>query len=267
MKYVVLPYSADNYSYLLVCEKSGAAAIIDPGDAAPVVAVIENENISLQAIFCTHHHADHVGGVPALKEQFPELKVVCHESDIHRIAGATDGVEDGGAVSVGESCGRVLHTPGHTAGSICYLFDDCIFTGDTLFGAGCGRLFEGTPQQMYASLLRLDRSCKASTEVCFGHEYTRTNLNFALQIDPENEPVAARLQNIPRKDGHDCSTPSTMGEERRTNPFLYCLQADQEEGIRCARRRRIAARFDGEVETEEERMALFASIRKLRDGF
>ncbi len=230
MRVVPVPCLSDNYAYLVICDARGVAAVVDPGEAAPIVAAVATCGARLTAIWATHHHPDHVGGVAALVERFPDLEVVAHVSDQGRIPSVTHAVNDGDVVALGELRARIIHNPGHTLGAISFAVtthdDDhaaagrALFTGDTLFAAGCGRLFEGTPAMMAGSLARLAAE-PADTEVYFGHEYTVANLTFAAAVEPDHPAVAARATAAAarRAEGR-ATTPSTIGLERDTNPFL-----------------------------------------------
>ncbi len=223
MKVITVPCSFDNYAYILLCEVTGKAAVIDPSEAYPVIMAAEKAGGELVAVLCTHHHADHVGDLEYLLEEIPAIEVCCHESDEMRIHGANRLLDNGDRFSLGNLEVTVYHTPGHTSGSVVYQVDDALFTGDTLFGAGCGRLFEGTPQEMYGSLNRL----KELPEICkiyFGHEYTQQNLTFAMSVEPDNEAIQARFQDLEKMEGIVCSTPSTLELEIATNPFMRCDQ-------------------------------------------
>jgi len=218
MKIDVVPCSVDNYSYLLFCKTSQKAAVVDPTEAQSLLKKLEAEKYSLTAIFCTHHHHDHTGDIDALLRVFPEAEVVCHRTDVGRIKAATTPVEDGDEVGFGEQFGKVLHTPGHTHGSICYLFGDALFVGDTLFGAGCGRLFEGDAAQMYSSLMDKIAPLPEATMLYFGHEYTRKNLEFATLVESDNPEIEKRRGELELAGG--VSTPTTISLEKKTNPFL-----------------------------------------------
>ena len=185
MRVVPVPCLKDNYAYLVI--DGDRAAVVDPGEAAPVLAAIARERVELAAIWLTHHHHDHVGGVGGL----PQVEVVAHELDRTRAPRVTRAVSDGDEVTLGVLHARIIHNPGHTTGAISYVVAGCVFTGDTLFGAGCGRLFEGTPAMMHASLAKL-AALPAETRVYFGHEYTAANLRFAAAAEPSNAAVAAR---------------------------------------------------------------------------
>jgi len=222
MRVVPIANLKDNYAYLVVCEHSGQAAIVDPGEAEPVVEAIRREGVTPIAIWATHHHGDHVGGNPGVLAAFPGLAVIAHEHDHDRVPGVTQTVGDAAEVQVGSCRARIIHNPGHTLGAISYWLeaDDAVFTGDTLFGAGCGRLFEGTAAMMHTSLTRL-AALPPATRVYFGHEYTVSNLAFAQAVEPDNPDVAARLADArARRDRGVPTTPSTIADEQATNPFV-----------------------------------------------
>ncbi|HWH79402.1 MAG TPA: hydroxyacylglutathione hydrolase, partial [Candidatus Binatus sp.] len=170
MKITQIPLLRDNYGYLLVCEKTNRAAIVDPSEAAPVLRRIDQEKVIPTAILNTHHHRDHTGGNEGLLAEH-KLRVYGHKSDQARVFGLTDGVDEGDAIQIGELSGEVYFIPGHTTGHVAYLFENNLFCGDALFTAGCGRLFEGTPEQMHGSLKKL-MNLPDETKVYCGHEYT-----------------------------------------------------------------------------------------------
>jgi hydroxyacylglutathione hydrolase len=226
MRVVVVPCLSDNYAYLVIDDAAGVAAVVDPGEAPPVIAAAAREGVRLAAVWATHHHPDHVGGVRALAAEVPGLEVVAHASDRERVPGVTRDVEDGQVVELAGLRARVVHNPGHTLGAISYVVGDAdgperaIFTGDTLFAAGCGRIFEGTPPMMAASLARLGEEA-AALAVYFGHEYTVANLRFAAAVSPDDPAVAARAADAAaRRAAGQPTTPSTIAVERATNPFL-----------------------------------------------
>ncbi len=253
MKIVPVPCSFDNYSYLIICTQSQEAAVVDPTEAYPVMAEIGRNNVRLTTVLCTHHHQDHIGDIGRLQEQIPSLKVVCHLSDKNRIGAANTHVDDRDNVEVGNLSGKILYTPGHTSGSICYHFQDHLFVGDTLFGAGCGRLFEGTPEQMYHSLRKI-AALPSKTKIYFGHEYTRKNLEFAQLVEPGNKKVRDRLQQLSA--GEAISTPTTLELERETNPFLRCDSKEIQSFFE--HREKVAP--GGAVE-------VFSLLRQLRNSF
>lgn len=218
-----IPCLQDNYAYLLCCDQTGQTAVVDPSESEPVLQALKKAGLSLHAILNTHHHGDHTGGNTELLRHFPGIPVYGHGSDRGRIAGQNQFLAAGAMFELGKLSIRVLHNPGHTHGAVSYAVEDALFTGDTLFGAGCGRVFEGDPAQMYHSLNQVIGACPDHTRLYFGHEYTRKNLEFALHVEPDNPDILARLNAVTalRQDGA-YSTPSDLGQERLSNPFLRC---------------------------------------------
>jgi hydroxyacylglutathione hydrolase len=225
-----IPTLRDNYTYLLVCEKTGEAAVVDAPEAAPVERRVEKLGVRVTKILSTHHHPDHSHANPALAERYG-APVYGHVSDAKRIPGFTDGLAEGDRVTVGSETASVLFIPAHTRGHIAYVFDGAVFCGDTLFAAGCGRLFEGTPAMMYTALVEKLGRLPGTTRVYCGHEYTAGNLRFAAHVEPENEAVRAALARVQEararaaSDWHDATpdemtVPSTIADEHATNPFL-----------------------------------------------
>lgn len=223
LQVTAIPAFADNYLWLI--HDGQHAAVVDPGDAAPIEAALASLNLKLDAILLTHHHADHAGGVAALLAQ---RQIPVYGPARERIAGITVPLSGGDRVDL-PALGlalAVLDVPGHTAGHIAYVAHDrhWLFCGDTLFAGGCGRLFEGTPEQMSASLAQL-AALPEDTQVYCAHEYTVSNLRFAVAAEPDNPEVAARLEHEQQRRARGESTvPSTIGVEKRTNPFLRCRE-------------------------------------------
>lgn len=229
---VPVPCLSDNYAYLVIDDAARRAAVVDPGEAPPVLAAIEREGVELVAVWATHRHLDHVGGVAGLVGAIPGLAVVCHSSDFQRghVPHATHSVGEGEIMEVGAVRATIIHNPGHTIGGISYWIEDdgaggAVFTGDTLFAAGCGRLFEGTAEMMFASMAKL-AALPPTTKVYFGHEYTAANLKFAAAAEPDNADVAAKVERVAAMRARgEATTPSTIGDERATNPFVRAKDA------------------------------------------
>ncbi len=223
MRVVIVPCLADNYTYLIHQDGRREAVVVDPADAGPVLAALETHGLELVAILDTHHHWDHVGANEELCERFGGLPVYGHASDAGRIPMLNQKLAHGDRFEVAGLSFSALHVPGHTSGALAYVTGDAVFTGDTLFVAGCGRLFEGTPAQMYESLNGKLGALPDATRVYSGHEYTEANLRFALSVEPDNRDVRAKVDRVAglRARGEP-SVPSTIGEEKATNPFLRC---------------------------------------------
>jgi hydroxyacylglutathione hydrolase len=223
MRIIAIPCLKDNYAYLINCSETGQTAVVDPSEAEPVIQALKTNGLSLNAILNTHHHWDHTGGNSELLMHFGKIPVLGHRSDQGRIAGQTVFLEAGSVFQLGSVRIGVLYNPGHTSGAISYAAGNALFTGDTLFAAGCGRVFEGTPAQMYHSLNHVIGACSDQTQLYFGHEYTLKNLEFAQSVEPQNAAIAKRLAELQvlRAKGA-FSTPSSLALERQTNPFLRC---------------------------------------------
>ncbi|MDP9036912.1 MAG: hydroxyacylglutathione hydrolase [Myxococcota bacterium] len=255
MRVVAIPCLKDNYAYLVI-GSGGEAVVVDPSEAAPVLAAMRREGGRMQSIWCTHHHLDHVGGIAELSRN-GALPVVGHSSDRGRIPAFTHGVDDGDIVRVGDLEARCLHVPGHTAGAVSYFVSDgrgdsVIFTGDTLFVAGCGRLFEGTARQMQASLTRL-LELPGETRLYCGHEYTEANLRFASALEPSNEDVARARRRTERLRAVGMPSVGTeLGSELRYNPFLRVRSPE--------------LRFALGIPAEADDVAAFAAVRAAKDA-
>ena len=221
MRVLAVPCLKDNYAYLVI--EGTYAAVVDPSEVEPVKVAIAREGLTLGAIWLTHHHWDHVGGVEGLLAESPDLIVVAHATDAAKIKGVTKIVEDGDSIECGPLRAKIVHNPGHTLGACSYWMQDgaAVFTGDTLFGAGCGRVFEGTMEMMHASLQKL-AALPPSTKVYFGHEYTASNLRYGQHAEPANAEMKQRAESL-----HAPTTPSTIALERATNPFLRVSDAAQ----------------------------------------
>jgi hydroxyacylglutathione hydrolase len=212
----------DNYGVLVHDAETGATATIDAPDAKAVLAALDSQGWRLTDILLTHHHADHVQGVPDIKAKFPEARVVAPAKEAAKIGNIDLGVAEPDRVAVGALNAKVIETPGHTAGHIVYWFEaqDVLFAGDTLFALGCGRVFETALDTMYDSLRKLTR-LPAETSIYAGHEYTLSNARFALSVDPGNAVLKERVTQIEALRAADRPTlPTTMAIELATNPFL-----------------------------------------------
>ncbi|MFO0659649.1 MAG: hydroxyacylglutathione hydrolase [Polyangiaceae bacterium] len=229
MKVVVVPCLRDNYAYLASTGAPDAAGkinafVVDPSEAAPVEAALAREGWTLVAVLATHHHLDHVGGITELANAHAGLDVYAYEGDRDRIDGITQTVRDGDSRTIAGIDLDVRHIPGHTMGAIAWFAHGnppAVFTGDTMFVAGCGRLFEGTPADMYRSLVEVLGSFPDETQVYCGHEYTESNLRFAAHVEPSNDAVRAWQQRAANLRANGSPTvPSRLGDERRINPFM-----------------------------------------------
>ena len=219
-----IPLLQDNYAWLLTTEGSPEAAVVDPSEAGPVIERLQKENLILKTILITHHHWDHTGGIEGLLEHAPHAEVLTSSYDhkAGRTPGVTHSLNDGDTIEVLGAKGQCYLVPGHTLGAMAFYFEDeeALFTGDTFFTAGCGRLFEGTPAQMMASLERL-ASLDSETLIYCGHEYTEKNLRFAQSVLPEDKAIDERLGEVLRlRAKNENTVPAPLKVERETNLFL-----------------------------------------------
>lgn len=255
MKVITIPCLQDNYCYLLYDETSREAALVDPSEAWPVMQVVNDKNLHLKQVLCTHHHHDHIGGLEDLLDEYQDLEVVGFHEDRSRIAHLTRLVYDDEVLEICGTKATVMHTPGHTATSIVFQVGEHLFVGDTLFGAGCGRLFEGTAEQMLHSLDRIG-ACAPASRIYFGHEYTAFNLRFAAQVEPGNGAIGERADAVQKlRSENKSSAPSTLAEELQTNPFLRVSEPS-------------LADYLGTIgRPAGDRLAVFTEIRELRNHF
>lgn len=222
-----LPVLRDNYIFLLFDPTSHVAAVVDPAESEPVLEKLALLQAQLVAIFNTHHHSDHVGGNLKLIEHFPQLTVYAGASDQGRIPGQKVFLQDGDQVPFADRTAEVFFIPGHTKAHIAYYFPPTpagevgeLFCGDTVFGAGCGRLLEGTAVQMLTSIDKL-RNLPDHTRIWCAHEYTLNNLKFALTVDPDNPNLQQRFEVVKEaRNRQEATIPSTIGIEKQTNPFF-----------------------------------------------
>ncbi|MEI9947684.1 MAG: hydroxyacylglutathione hydrolase [Pseudomonadota bacterium] len=256
MQVTIVPCLSDNYAYVLLAPGSKRAVVVDPGEAEPVERALGQLGVTLGAILATHHHGDHVGGNSALAQRFPGIKVFGYVSDRGRIPAQTDFVEHGAAVDVEGLSFRALHIPGHTLGAVAYAGEGAVFTGDTLFAAGCGRLFEGTPAQMYESLNVTLAALPETTLVYCGHEYTASNLRFAAHMEPENAAVAEKAARVAEQRARgEATVPSTLAEEKATNPFMRVGSPA------------IIERVSSSLSSDHSPSAILGAVRAAKDRF
>lgn len=249
----LLPALADNYIYLVHEPASGTVVAVDPGTADPVIGALEARGWSLDLILNTHHHADHTGGNDALKARYG-ARVIGPAAEAGRIPALDRAVGPGDRLSIGDQRGEVLGVPGHTAGHIAFWFQACqtLFCGDTLFSLGCGRLFEGTADDMWQSLVRL-RGLPDDTQIYCGHEYTESNARFAVAIDPDNRALRAAADRIAAQRRAGTPTiPARLGDEKRINPFLRADTPALQEAL---------------GRGGDDPVAVFADIRARKDRF
>lgn len=226
MDIVAVPAFADNYLWLVHDEARGETAVVDPGDAAPVLAEAERRGWTITQIWNTHWHPDHTGGNLAIK-QATGARVSGPAGET--IPGRDVGLREGDEIRLGDHVGRVIEVPGHTLGHIALIFDKdrVAFVGDTLFAMGCGRLFEGTPEQMYRSIQRLT-ALPPETRLYCAHEYTLSNARFAVHAAPGDSAVAARLAEVEKKRSRgERTVPTSVAEELATNPFVRAPDAQE----------------------------------------
>ena len=221
MRIEIIPCLQDNYSYLIIDESNNSACVIDPSEADPIISFVENNNIKLQYILNTHHHFDHIGGNKELKERYNSV-VVGYKHDAKRIPEISILVEDNQIWKEDNFQAKIIHIPGHTTGHIGFYFfnEKIIFTGDTLFSLGCGKIFEGTYKQMFESLSKI-KNLPDDTKIYCGHEYTLQNSNFCITHDPKNLNLQNKITKIKEKLNYNKPTiPSILKDEKECNIFL-----------------------------------------------
>lgn len=246
-----IPAFNDNYIWLIQ-NNSQSCALVDPGEAAPVLQRLQQDNLELELIIITHHHPDHVGGVAELLRHYPKAQVIGPSND--PVLMLTHSVQGGDPIEVFGETFLVMDVPGHTNGHIAYVGDGKLFCGDVLFSAGCGRVFEGTYEQMFDSLQKL-ATLPQETEVYCAHEYTSSNLSFALAVEPDNELLHNYRDEVNRLRAQDKPTiPTTIRQEKWINPFLRC----QEPSVMKA----VSARTD-----ELTELSVFSALREWKNEF
>tara|TARA_B100000029_G_scaffold346832_1_gene339184 strand:- start:780 stop:1499 length:720 start_codon:yes stop_codon:yes gene_type:complete len=221
MRVEIIPCLQDNYSYLIIDDSNNSACVVDPSEAKPIINFLKNKNINLKYILNTHHHFDHIGGNKDLKKKYGSL-VVGFKNDSERIPEIDVLLEDNQIWKAENFTAKIMHIPGHTTGHICFHFfkNKLIFTGDTLFSLGCGKIFEGTYEEMFNSLNKI-KSLPDETKIYCGHEYTMNNSKFCIKHDPNNLNLKNKIENIKKKVRDGLPTiPSTIKDELDCNIFL-----------------------------------------------
>lgn len=257
MRVIPVPQLMDNYAYLIVDEASHHAAVVDCAEARAVLQAAGDVGAHLVAILPTHHHWDHVGGHEGLLQHL-KLAVYGYAGEAHRIPGCTNEVREGDRIAVGGLVGRVICIPAHTSGHLAYHFESeqAVFTGDTLFAGGCGRLFEGDAALMMRSLGKL-MVLPDETRIYFGHEYTEKNLRFALTLEPNNVALQQKHAWAVEQSRKRLPTvPTTLASEKATNPFLRWKSPE----LRATLRRQFP-------DLAEDDVSIFAKTRALKDAF
>ena len=249
----IIPCLSDNYAYLIRDEKTNKNILVDAPEHGPIETNLDNKALSLDAILITHHHNDHIDGVNYLKIKYSP-KVIGAKRDKHRLPPLDVEVEEGKELKIGSKTFEIYDVDGHTIGHIAYglMEDKALFSGDSLMVMGCGRLFEGTPEDMWKSLKKLKQLPK-DTMIYSGHEYTKSNIEFALSVDPQNEKLKARrIRTLDSIAKGIPTVPSTLEEELETNPFL---------------RESEASILDNIDTVGSDPVSRFAKIRALKDNF
>lgn len=221
MRISPIMFGNDNYCWLLQSEET--VILVDPGESGPVLRALDRRAVQPRAVLLTHHHRDHTGGVTGLQQLFPKMEVYIHLEESRHLEFPHTALPGDAVIRCGGLTVTLLHTPGHTSGSACYLTGDALFTGDTLFCCGCGRLFEESAATAWNSLQRLTE-LPEETRVFPGHEYTMENLRFAETVDPENPLIRAAMHDLAA--GVPRGLPSTIGREKQLNPFMRCAELD-----------------------------------------
>jgi hydroxyacylglutathione hydrolase len=248
-----LPAFRDNYIWLL--DRAGEAVVVDPGDATPVLEALAADGLRLCAVWLTHHHADHVGGVAEIRRRVPQVAVLGPAAE--SITGVSTPLSGGERFDALGTSWQVLSVPGHTRGHIAYFGGGRLFCGDVLFGLGCGRLFEGSPSQMAASLATI-AALPPDTAIHCAHEYTALNAPFALDVDPENAELERRVLDVSaRRKRGEPTVPFSLAEELATNPFLRCAEPALV----------AAARGEDPATDPDDSTSVFATLRAWRDRY
>ena len=248
-----IPCLTDNYAYIIYDKNSKTIGVVDPSEAKPIISFLKKEEMKLNYILNTHHHFDHIGGNLELKKIY-NAKVLGFEGDKHRIPGIDITVKDKEVWNFGNSAVKIFHIPGHTLGHICFFFEKekIVFTGDTLFSLGCGRIFEGDHKQMLDSLNKIKKLPK-DTQIYCGHEYTYKNAEFCMKYDINNIDLKKKFEEIKKLRSKNLPTiPSSLEKELKSNIFLRCDQNDLKIKLNMK---------------NEEDFKVFRKVRDLKDSF
>ena len=253
MKIEIIPCLKDNYSYIIIDPKNKNTCVVDPSESKPIINFLKKNNLQLNYILNTHHHYDHVGGNTELKKKY-KAKIVGFEGDCERIPEIDIMLKDGEIWKQDNFEAKVIHIPGHTLGHICFHFynENNLFTGDTLFSLGCGRIFEGTYEQMFASLEKI-KKLPLKTKIYCGHEYTYKNAEFCMKYDKGNSDLKERFEIIKKTRSKNLPTiPAILGDELKSNIFLRCDQSDLKNKLNMK---------------NQEDLEVFRKVRDLKDSF
>ena len=258
MGIIIVPQLSDNFAYLVVDDTSKECGVVDCAEADKVIAAARSNGVKLVAVLTTHWHPDHSGGNQDIASKIPGLRIYGARAEGGRIPALTDPVDDGGTVKIGSLEARVIGIPAHTNGHVAYHFAalNAVFTGDTMFIGGCGRVFEGKAATMVDSLARL-AALPDTTAVYCGHEYTEKNLRFALTLEPNNQALKSKHDwSVKMRSKGEWTVPSTIGDEKQINPFLRTDSPELRASI---------SKIDPKI--ANDRIAIFAKARELKDRF
>lgn len=250
----LIPLLSDNYSFIFKCNDTDITACIDPADGEGVELFLQSHHMKLDFILNTHHHYDHIAGNKYLKNSY-DCKIIGYIDDKHRIPSVDLTVKNNDIVKIGNHNFQIMYIPGHTSGHICYFNNiaKILFIGDTLFSSGCGRIFEGTYQQMYDSL-ELLKKLPSDTKIYCAHEYSLNNIEFALTLEPTNQDLLNKQQKCKKlRDNNKPTIPSTLADELKTNPFLRTLSPELRNSINKT--------------SDAYNIDVFTQIRKMKDRF
>ena len=253
MEITTIPCLTDNYAYVIYDNNSKTTGVVDPSESQPIISFLKRKNIKLNYILNTHHHFDHIGGNIELKKKY-NAKIIGFEGDKHRIPGIDIALKNNEKWNFGNSTIKIFHIPGHTLGHICFFFEKekIAFTGDTLFSLGCGRIFEGTYEQMLISLNKIKKLPK-DTKIYCGHEYTYKNAEFCMKYDNNNKNLKKKFEKIKKLRSQNLPTiPSSLEDELKSNIFLRCDQK--------------ALKIKLDMKNQED-SKVFKKVRDLKDSF